>query len=156
MQQLEAMEIVGAAASIAELAVFSAKCIQLGQSLLHSFVDAPAELQQVVEKLSQINEYIRQLQLLCDDISFSQMDDLFPQIHRDFLVLGFKRNASSLEGLRNKLKADCRTLGERLRWAMIERSRAKVVVAELNSLEKDLDIILSLITAQVRPTAINA
>ncbi|GKT45852.1 uncharacterized protein ColSpa_06033 [Colletotrichum spaethianum] len=88
---MSGFETLGATAAIAQLSELCLKCGQTTVRIIRSYRDAPKEITQLAQKVDQLKFRIGQVQKIGRDLSDLELDDVFPEIHRDIYSNSSKR-----------------------------------------------------------------
>jgi len=143
---------LGAAAAVTELLGVCIKSAKTAKDLYRAVKDAPDELQRLATKLDLVRCHIQQIQGFGDELSNTDMADLFPQSYREMLIVALRANSSSLEELKSLTRprpgADLRA---RILWAALDKQKAKKIVEELSAAEETLNLGLNILSMSVAP-----
>jgi hypothetical protein len=133
---------VGAAASVAQLLALCVKSSQAAKELWESYSDAPGELRRLVEKIDFLKAIIEQFSAVEGHLSTDHSDGLLPEVHRIAFLAVLRNRATQLEQLRS-LQRDRRTFGSRIRWALLNESRATRILKAVTDIGNDLNLWLN-------------
>lgn len=128
---------VGAAASVAQLLALCIKSSKATKELWESYSDAPDNLRLLAEKIDTMKDMVEQVRAIETHLSAEQLDDFLPTLHRGLIVEALGR-ASQLEKLKS-LRRNPHTLGSRMRWALLDESRAARIIKAVTDTENGLN-----------------
>lgn len=146
---MEALGLVGAAASIGQLLDMSSKASSTTWSLVRSFIQAPEELTKLTQELDRLKLMIDQLARLQEESSIIPLDHLFPAAHRRLVHDCLRANAESLnclKSLRLCQSPDSGKYHKRILWTAVDKCRAKAILMDVKDAENTLDVALSVMT----------
>lgn len=146
---MDPFSILGAAASIGQLLDLADKTAKSAWSLARSIANAPTEVTKLAEKLERFKMLVEQTQKQRQDVNFVNLDELFPTVYRNILYNLLESNATALESLKSlhpSNPATPMTTKGRVRWATIDKRKAKAILADMKDAESSLDTALSIVT----------
>jgi hypothetical protein len=146
---MDPLSIVGAAASIAQLLDQSTKTAASARKVVQSFINAPAEVTQLVAKLDRLRLMIDRIQKVVEEGSDAKRcDDFLPTSYREILYNCLISNADALQALQSvEFLAKTKSLGvrKRVRWAAMDKSRAAEIQANIKDAVIELDVAIGIL-----------
>ncbi len=140
---MEPFEIVGAIVAIAQLIGLCMKCEEQARSLLGSVINAPKELQQLNEKLLRLRLLLQNINDLSEDLENSSAGQLISNAHIGLVYGCLQSSMMTLDRLK-ALHGDI-SVRQRLRWATLDKKKAKVILKELKESEEELNMALHVV-----------
>jgi hypothetical protein len=145
---MDPFSIVGIAASVGQLADLSSRTALSAWSLLYTIIHAPAEVTQLATKLDRLTLMIEQVQKLNAEQSAANAEDLFPAAYRAILYNCLQSNADALQALKSlqpSQMTNSTTIKKRLHWALVDKRKARAILADLKDAKETLDVALSIL-----------
>ncbi|GJD04053.1 hypothetical protein ColKHC_12878 [Colletotrichum higginsianum] len=145
-----ALEGIGAAAAIAQLSKLCIDCGQTTHRIYRSYRGAPKEITDLAKKVDSLNFYIKQVQKIGDDLSNLDLNDVFPEIHREILCEQLETHHKALleiEGLATGVGGQTR--GKKLQWAFVDKRKTTRIMQDLADINQTLDQFLKIISMSV-------
>lgn len=142
----EVLAIAGGIASFAQILATAVKACEKITQFCQDFQDAPMELLRIRDKMCILKASLLEIQRFL----FAFPDDvLLPPDLRKVLVNVFdfvQVNVVALDQV-SRLQAGCssRSVGKRLRWAVLDRSRAEKLLRNLKDSESTLSVVIGLL-----------
>lgn len=143
---MDPLTIVGAAASVGQLIDLADKAATSALNLTRSIFNAPKEIGQLAANLERFKFLVQQTQN--QTLDASSIDDLFPSDHRDFLYSLLESNVKALDNLRSLQGAhsiSSTNVGRRVRWAAVDKRKARDLLDDIRDVESSLDTALSVV-----------
>ncbi|RWA09416.1 hypothetical protein EKO27_g5689 [Xylaria grammica] len=147
---MDPLTIVGAAASVGQLVDLADKAATSAWNLTQSIIRAPEEVAKLAEKLQRFKLLIEQTQH--QTLDAPSIDELFPSSYRDVLYKLLESNVKALENLESVQHVPSISsinVRERVRWATVDRKRARDLLADIRDAESSLDTALSMVTMRI-------
>jgi hypothetical protein len=141
---MDPITAVGAAASITQLLALCGKSAMAAKQLWDSYSDAPKELQQLAEKLQSLKFLIQQIEAAGSHLATEDMDYLLPLTHRATITASLAGYATQLEQLKS-LQRGRHAFGPKLRWALLDKSKASQIIKAITEREHDLNACLAIV-----------
>ncbi|KAK5997480.1 hypothetical protein PT974_02841 [Cladobotryum mycophilum] len=128
------MEAVNTIGVVGRLVTGAGQAAQLATDVYRSFRDAPIQLSQLATKLTLLKCRIQQIRKFGDELSNSDMEDLFPEEHRTLLMAVLEPTMASLQDLRCLQPATkvSESFKSKLSWALLDKKRVGRIVKDLN------------------------
>ncbi|GAW17428.1 hypothetical protein ANO14919_068850 [Xylariales sp. No.14919] len=147
---MDPLTIVGAAASVGQLVDLADKAATSAWHLTQSIIRAPEEVAKLAEKLQRFKLLIEQTQH--QTLDAPSIDELFPSSYRDVLYKLLESNVKALENLESVQHVPSISsinVRERVRWATVDKKRARGLLADIRDAESSLDTALSMVTMRI-------
>ncbi|KAI0508925.1 hypothetical protein F5B22DRAFT_618643 [Xylaria bambusicola] len=147
---MDPLTIIGAAASVGQLVDLAGKAATSAWNLTQSIIQAPEEITKLAEKLNRFKLLIEQTQN--QRLDASSIDELFPSDYRDVLYKLLESSVKALENLESVKKAPLISsinVKGRVRWAAIDKRKARDLLADIRDAENSLDTALSMATMRI-------
>lgn len=146
---MDPITIVGAAAAVAQLLTQVTKTAASARNVVHSVINAPAEVTNLAAKLNRLKLLMDQLQKFVQEASnASECDYLFPLFYRDLLYNCLKSSTDALQAIQSlapREKSGSFSVKRRVRWATIDKRRAVAIQADIKDAETELDAAISIL-----------
>ncbi|KAK3292913.1 uncharacterized protein B0H64DRAFT_203125 [Chaetomium fimeti] len=140
---------IGAAASIVQLLALCAKSAKAAKELWESYTDAPEELRQLAGKMEFLKFLLQQIEAFGGHLATENLDHLLPAVHRTIIMAALEGRAAQLERLRS-LQRDHHTFRSRMRWAVLDKSKAGKVLKAVTDLEHGLSTCLVIVQTRLQ------
>ncbi|KAI0413478.1 hypothetical protein F5X98DRAFT_378725 [Xylaria grammica] len=147
---MDPLTIVGAAASVGQPVDLADKAATSAWNLTQSIIRAPEEVAKLAEKLQRFKLLIEQTQH--QTLDAPSIDELFPSSYRDVLYKLLESNVKALENLESVQHVPSISsinVRERVRWATVDKKRARDLLADIRDAESSLDTALSMVTMRI-------
>ncbi|KAI0971625.1 hypothetical protein F4678DRAFT_460989 [Xylaria arbuscula] len=147
---MDPLTIVGAAASVGQLVDLADKAATSAWNLTHSIIRAPKEVAKLAEKLERFKLLVEQTRN--QTLDASSIDELFPSSYRDIVYKLLESNVNALENLESLQQVP--SIGSinvrgRVRWAAVDKRKARDLLADIRDAESSLDTALSIVTMRI-------
>jgi hypothetical protein len=133
---------VGAAASITQLLALCVKSAKAAKELWESYIDAPDELRQLTRKMDFLKFLLEQIEAFGGHLATESLDHLLPAAHRTIIVAALEGRAAQLERLKS-MQRDHRAFRSRIRWALLDKSKAGQILRAVTDTEQSLNTCLA-------------
>ncbi|KAF4411491.1 hypothetical protein CFRS1_v006462 [Colletotrichum fructicola] len=147
------MEALGAAAAIAQFVKLSFEASELARSVVSSFRHAPAEILELETKLQRLHCLLTQVASMCDELPEAQTRlPLLPNHHIGVLSMGMQSILDSLMRLKSVVivpVGGSYSVGDRLRWATLDKKKARNLLQEAQMANDELSIMLQILTTRL-------
>ncbi|KAK5637154.1 hypothetical protein RRF57_012866 [Xylaria bambusicola] len=146
---MDPLTIVSAASSVGQLVDLADKAITSAWNLTQSIIRAP-EVAKLAEKLERFKLLIEQTQN--QRLDTSCIDEVFPSGYRDVLYKLLESSVKALENLESIQQAPSTSsinVRGRVRWASIDKRKARDLLADIRDAESSLDTALSMATMRM-------
>ncbi|KAJ3469387.1 hypothetical protein MRS44_003452 [Fusarium solani] len=143
---MEPLEIVGAAAAIAQLLKLTIDIGNQARKLVQSSINAPKELAELNAKIDRLSLLLHHANELNKDLADANASDLIPEAHSSLLYSCLGVSLAALERAR-MLHGDGgpSSAPHRLRWAAIDKRKTQKVLKDVKESEAALDIVLNIL-----------
>lgn len=147
---MEPLEVVGAAAALAQFIGLCVKSEELARSLVIAFVNAPKELEDLKTKLRRLRFDLQHIQALGTDLTEAGASHLFPDAHAGLITSCLESCVSALEELKiirneNVSASTHLSAKQRLRWAALDKRKAKAILDLFKESEAELGRALNVL-----------
>lgn len=159
----------------ADLLGLTIKASKAAKSLVHSFLNAPAELVDLEAKLALLRSSLEQIQSLSEDLASTSAPSrksashpspttdllLLSSEHREMLSIGLKTSLEALQSIKSlvdteeggsgsgKRVTSLRDVRHRTRWALLDRRKAARIVKDVALAQSELGPMLSVLSVYV-------
>ncbi|WQF89345.1 hypothetical protein CDEST_14359 [Colletotrichum destructivum] len=147
---MSGFEVLGATAAIAQLSELCIKCGQTTVRIIRSYRGAPREITELAHKVNQLEFRIGQVQKIGHDLSDLELDDVFPEIHREILLEQLETHHQALLDIESLATgAGGQGRGKKLQWAFVDKRRTAGIMKDLADVHQTLDQFLEIIPMSV-------
>ncbi|KAI1133245.1 hypothetical protein F5Y10DRAFT_84773 [Nemania abortiva] len=149
---MDPLTVIGAVASVAQLLDVADRATTSARSLTHSIVNAPLEVQKLSNKLERFKLLIEHVEKYEKINRTASIDKIFSSQYRNILYELLEVNVNALQSLKSLCSpptASPMSTRGRLRWAAIDKKKARSILEDMRDAESSLDTALSMVTMHI-------